>query len=48
MATVLHHIFQKTGLTPDEVMAKPPGVRAFMFASTRIQVEADNQGREVD
>lgn len=23
-------------------MAKPPGVRAFMFASTRVQVEAEN------
>jgi hypothetical protein len=48
MATVLHHIFQKQGIPPDEVMAKPPGVRAFMFASTRKQVEVDNnQGEEV-
>ena len=47
MATVLHHIFQKTGLTPDEVMAKPPGVRAFMFASTRIAIEHNHQPEDV-
>lgn len=47
MATVLHHIFQKTGLTPDEVMAKPPGVRAFMFASTRIAIEHNQQPEDV-
>lgn len=42
MATLLHHIFQRMGLPPDEVMAKPPGVRAFMLASMRVQLEEEN------
>ena len=48
MATLLHHIFQRMGLPPDEVMAKPPGVRAFMLASMRVQLEAegDNEKQE--
>jgi uncharacterized protein YbaP (TraB family) len=42
MATLLHHIFQRMGIPPDEVMAKPPGVRAFMLASMRVQLEEEN------
>jgi len=29
------------GIPPDEVMAKAPGVRAFMFASMRVQLEEE-------
>jgi uncharacterized protein YbaP (TraB family) len=46
MATLLHHIFQRMGIPPDEVMAKPPGVRAFMLASMRVQLEEENNERE--
>lgn len=46
MATLLHHIFQRMGLPPDEVMAKPPGVRAFILASMRVQLEAESNGKE--
>lgn len=28
-------------MAPDEVMAKPPGVRAFLFASMRITLEQE-------
>lgn len=35
-ATILHHIFQKTGMTPDEFYEKPPGVRAFLIQSMKI------------
>jgi len=34
------------GIPPDEVMAKEPGVRAFMFASMRIQIEAEAEEYE--
>ena len=46
MATLLHHIFQRMGIPPDEVMAKPPGVRVFMLASMRVQLEEENNERE--
>lgn len=46
MATLLHHIFQRMGIPPDEVMAKPPGVRTFMLASMRVQLEEENNERE--
>jgi hypothetical protein len=39
-------MFQRTGRTPDEVMAKPPGVRAFLFASMRITLEAEEEARK--
>ncbi len=42
----MHHIFQRIGLPPDEFMAKSPGVRAFMLASMRVQLEAEADGRE--
>ncbi len=44
---MLHHIFQRTGITPEEVYAKPPGVRAFMFASMMVRLEND-KGGELD
>lgn len=46
MATLLHHIFQRMGIPPDEVWAKPPGVRAFMLESMRIQLKAESDGKE--
>ncbi len=42
-ATLLHWIFQKQGILPHEVMALPPGERAFLFASTRIVIEANQK-----
>ena len=42
--TLLHHIFQKTGMTSDEVHQKPPGVRAFMFASMQVTLESYKEG----
>lgn len=45
---MLHQIFQRTGITPEEVYAKPPGVRAFMFASMRVRLESDEKGMEKD
>jgi hypothetical protein len=32
MAQLLEHIFCEFGVMPDEVMSKPEGARAFMFA----------------
>lgn len=40
---LLHEIFQRTGRTPDEIMSKPPGVRAFCLASMRVQLEKEAQ-----
>lgn len=40
----MHQIFQRLGITPDEVYAKPAGVRAFMFASMRVRLEDDAKG----
>lgn len=42
--TLLHQIFQRTGITPDEVYSKTPGVRAFMFASMMVRLEDDGKG----
>jgi len=40
-ATILHHIFQEHHIPPDEVLKKPPGVRAFLFASMKIRLDAE-------
>ena len=32
-------------ILPDEVLAKPRGVQAFMFASTYLRVEEENEIR---
>lgn len=45
---MLHHIFQKTGMTIDEFYDKPPGVRAFLLASMEIALESCKEGGEVD
>ncbi|EET60427.1 hypothetical protein BRYFOR_07623 [Marvinbryantia formatexigens DSM 14469] len=42
-STLLHQIFQRQGIPPDEVMDKPAGVRAFMFASTMIRLEQQSR-----
>lgn len=42
--TLLHQIFQRTGITPDEVYNKTPGVRAFLFASMMVRLEDDARG----
>jgi len=44
MAVLLHHIFQRTGIPPDEVMAKPRGVRDFMLASMMLVLEHESKG----
>ena len=41
---MLHHIFQTTGITPDEFYKKPRGVQAFMLASMRITLESRKGG----
>jgi len=38
---MLHHIFQRLGIPPDEFYAKPYKVRAFMLASMMVQLEAE-------
>jgi hypothetical protein len=43
---LLHHIFQKTGITPDEFYEKPKGVQAFMLASMRIALEPQEGGND--
>ena len=42
-STLLHHIFQRQGLLPSEVMSLPSGERAFLFASTRLWIEANTK-----
>jgi hypothetical protein len=47
--TLLHHVFQRLGITPDEFYAKSYKVRAFMLASMRVQLEAEEeQMREME
>lgn len=41
---MLHHIFQTTGITPDEFYQKTKGVQAFMLASMRITLESRTKG----
>lgn len=43
---LLHHIFQKTGITPDEFYEKTKGVQAFMLASMRITLESQKGGND--
>lgn len=37
----MHYIFQKTGMSPDEVMAKPRFIRTFLLKSMEVQIEAE-------
>jgi hypothetical protein len=43
---VLHHLFQRLGITPDEFYRKPYKVRAFMLASMQVQIEAEEEERK--
>lgn len=38
--------YENSGLRPDEVMALPSGVRAFLFASTEVWVEENIKKNE--
>ena len=42
---MLHQIFQRQGIPPDEVMSKPRGVRMLMFASTLVRLEEEEELR---
>lgn len=42
---MLHHIFQRLGITPDEFYAKPYKVRKFMLASMQVQLETEEEER---
>lgn len=42
---MLHQIFQRCHIPPDEVMNKPRGVRAFMLASMMVTLEAEEKRR---
>lgn len=46
MGTILHHIYQKTGMTPDEFYEKPPGIRAFMVESIKVALNPKIEERE--
>ena len=43
---MLHQMFQRLGITPDEFYAKPYKVRAFILASIQIQLEAEEEQRK--
>jgi len=43
LAHLVHQIFQRTGLPPDEFWAKPRGSQLFMLASTQIVLEEERQ-----
>lgn len=45
-SALLHWIFQRQGIRPDEVMALPVGVRAFLFASTEVWIEENIKKNE--
>lgn len=42
--TLLHQIFQRTGLTPTEVYSRSPWERAFLLASMSVRLEDDKKG----
>jgi hypothetical protein len=39
----VHWIFQRQGIPPDEIYNKPPGTRAFMYASAMIVMEEEDK-----
>lgn len=41
---LLHHIFQRMGIAPDEFYKKPPGIQAFMLASMRVYLNPPEGG----
>jgi len=40
---MLHNIFQKTGMTPDEFYAKPREIQKFIVASMRVSMEKEGE-----
>lgn len=38
---MLHHIFQRTGITPDVVMGQSRFIRTFMLKSMEVQLEEE-------
>ncbi|AEE95787.1 hypothetical protein [Mahella australiensis] len=40
---LIHQIFQRTGITPDEFWGKPDGARKFMLASMMLQIESEEK-----
>lgn len=38
---LLHHIFQRTGITPDEFYLKPLWVQKFMLESMKITIKSE-------
>jgi hypothetical protein len=43
---LLHEIFQRHGIPPDEVYNKPFRVRKFMYASMELVLEAEEKERK--
>ncbi|MDH2332510.1 MULTISPECIES: hypothetical protein [Paenibacillus] len=43
---MLHEIFQRHGIPPDEVYAKERRHRFFMYASMMIQLEREEKARQ--
>lgn len=41
---MLHHIFQRTGITPDEFYQKPKEIQTFMLASMKVYLEPQEGG----
>ncbi len=39
---LLHQIFQRTGITPDEFYLKPLWVQKFMLESMKITIKSEN------
>lgn len=44
--TILHHIFQRMGITPDEFLEKPRFIRVFCRQSMLVQLENEKQQAE--
>uniref|UniRef100_UPI003FED7D8C hypothetical protein n=1 Tax=Gemmiger formicilis TaxID=745368 RepID=UPI003FED7D8C len=45
-ATLLHQIFQRTGVMPGKVWNAPHGERAFCLASMMVQLEQEQKAGE--
>lgn len=43
--TLLHHIFQRQGILPSEIMRLPEGERLFCLVSTKAALEAEAEER---
>jgi hypothetical protein len=40
---MLHYLLQEKSLMPDEIYAKPRGVKNFIYASTLLQIEMEEK-----